>query len=641
MRPASIYKTVGILFALSLVAACNSDSESTETDPSTVSDASDPTDSTDVADPADASDPSNVSDLDYPDLASVYAKNRVLEVQVDILEDDWNQLRFERRSMTGIFGENCEQGIGLGETPYNYYPASVTVDDTVLDNIGVRTKGLLGSINPARPSLKMNLHKFIETDDLYFEETKRFTFNNQNQDQSRMRTCMAYYIFAAAGVPASMCNFAHIQVNGSDFGIYANVEAIKKPLLARVFGDDSGNLYEGTASDIRAGGFMVRVEKKTNEVEDDWSDLYQLRDAIEAPDETFRDEIEAILNLDAFINFWASEAIIGHWDGFTGNANNYFLYNNPVDGKFHFIPWGPDGTFVRTRGGFSASEEGDPTTVFAQSKLARRLWNEPDIRIRYQERVEQLLADVWKEEELLGEVTRIQAMLEDFIPSANRNGFLDNISNLRDYINDVKPDFETEFAAGIPEFVSQISENFACMTPIGNLTIDLSTTWGTNGAVNPFDSGSGSATGNYGGNDLNFPFIGGTAGFAEGTNEGDMASITAVMPASEDFSSFFAVLINMPKWLVQANTTVPIDGQAVSGFFVRFVPSTGSFQIMGFVGGTEIQFGDAGSNEGDTINAMIDLEVWGGGEGGNNYGTPVEPPDDLAGNPEDGGGEGN
>ena len=638
MRRACIYKTVGILFILSMVTACNSDSEPTEADTSDVSDASDPTDSTDAADPADASDPSNTSALGYPDLASVYAKDRVLKVQVDILEDDWNQLRFERRSMTGIFGENCEQGIGLGETPYNYYPAAATVDDTVLDNIGVRTKGLLGSINPARPSLKMNLHKFIETDDLFFEETKRFTFNNQNQDQSRMRTCMAYYIFAAAGVPASMCNFAHIQVNESDFGIYANVEAIKKPLLARVFGDDSGNLYEGTASDIRAGGFMVRVEKKTNEVEDDWSDLYQLRDAVEAPDETFRDEIEAILNLDAFINFWASEAIIGHWDGFTGNANNYFLYNNPVDGKFHFIPWGPDGTFVRTRGGFSASEEGDPTTVFAQSKLARRLWNEPDIRTRYQERVEQLLADVWKEEELLSEVTRIQAMLEDFIPSANRNGFLGNIANLRDYINDVRSDFETEFDAGIPDFISQVSENFECMTPIGNLTINLSTSWGTNGAANPFDSGSGTAAGNYAGTDFDFPFIGGTAGITEGTNDGDMASITAIMPASEDFSAFFAVLINLPEWLIQPNTTVPINGQAVSGFFVRVVPSTGAFQLMGFIGGTEIQFGDVGSNEGDTIEATIELEMWGGGGGGNNYGTPVEPPDDLGG--DGSGGEG-
>ena len=112
-------------------------------------------------------------------------------------------------------------------------------------------------------------------------------------------------------------------------------------MLARIFGDDEGNLYEGTAADIRTGGFMDRIEKKTNETEDDWSDIYRLRDAIEAPDETFREEIETVLNLEAFINFWAAEALIGHWDGFSGNANNYFIYSNPVDGKFHLYPGDP------------------------------------------------------------------------------------------------------------------------------------------------------------------------------------------------------------------------------------------------------------------------------------------------------------
>ena len=58
----------------------------------------------DPTDPANGSglnndDPSDVTtdpELDYPNLASVYAKDRVLEVQVDIAQDDWNLLRFER-----------------------------------------------------------------------------------------------------------------------------------------------------------------------------------------------------------------------------------------------------------------------------------------------------------------------------------------------------------------------------------------------------------------------------------------------------------------------------------------------------------------------------------------------------------------
>jgi spore coat protein CotH len=569
------------------------------------------------------------------DLTGVYATDRLLEVSIDIEEDDWNNLRFERRSMTEIFGSNCEEGIGLGERPYNYYPSTVTADGVAMSNVGVRTKGLLGSINPARPSLKVKLQEY--DDETTFEQAKRFTFNNQNQDDSRMRTCMAYYLFAAAGVPSSLCNFAHITVNGRDMGIYASVEPIKKPMLARLFGDDTGNLYEGTASDIRAGGFMGRVEKKTNEEEDDWSDIYQLRDAIEAPDETFREELEAILDLDAFITFWAAEALIGHWDGFTGNRNNYFTYNNPVNGKFYFIPWGPDGSFAPTRGGFTPANEADPISVMANAKLARRLWGEADIRTRYQERMEELIETMWKEDDIIREIDRIRALIEPSIMPSNEDGFGDNIEALKNYIRTRDDVFRDEFQNGIPEFQSEIDQEYGCMTPGGEVTTIITTTWGTTGAENPFNTGSGSFTGNIYGFELDFPMTGATAGWAENSEPGDMASLFAI--ASADFSEFMVALINMPHWLIQPNSSVPIDGKAVSGFFVRAIPSTGNIQLLGFVGGTGIEFGQAGTNDGDVIEATINLEIWGGG-GGNSYGTPEEPPDDLGGTPDPDDGDG-
>ena len=90
-----------------------------------------------------------------------------------------------------------------------------------------------------------------------------------------------------------------MKVNDDDMGVYANVEAIKKPMLRRLFGDDSGNLYEGTVADIRTG-FTARIEKKTNEDEDDWSDLNALLAAIESPDDEFVERIDAVLILMLF-----------------------------------------------------------------------------------------------------------------------------------------------------------------------------------------------------------------------------------------------------------------------------------------------------------------------------------------------------
>ena len=132
--------------------------------------------------------------------------------------------------------------------------------------------------------------------------------------------------------------------------------------------------------------------------------------------------------------------------------------------------------------------------------------------------------------------------------------------------------------------------------------------------------------GTYAGTEFDFQTLGANAGFPDGSVDGDMATITVMVPADSTFSYFIVALLNMPKWLIQPNSTVPITGEAVSGFFIRANPSTGDFQLMGFIGGTDIQFRDAGTNPDDAIDATIRLEIWGGGGGGNDYGsTPKSP----------------
>ena len=36
---------------------------------------------------------------------------------------------------------------------------------------------------------------------------------------------------------------------------------------------------------------------------------------------------------------------VANWDGYPFRPKNFFLYNNPADQKWHFIPWDLDGTF--------------------------------------------------------------------------------------------------------------------------------------------------------------------------------------------------------------------------------------------------------------------------------------------------------
>src|SRR5690606_12426430 len=97
-----------------------------------------------------------------------------------------------------------------------YFPARVTIDGAVIDNVGVRKKGFLGSLLMGRPSLKLRLDELVPGQ--RHAGLDRLTLNNNRQDGSRIRQCLAYARFRAAGVPAPRCNFARVTVNGESLG---------------------------------------------------------------------------------------------------------------------------------------------------------------------------------------------------------------------------------------------------------------------------------------------------------------------------------------------------------------------------------------------------------------------------------------
>jgi len=57
----------------------------------------------------------------------------------------------------------------------------------------------------------------------------------------------------------------------------------------------------------------------------------------------FKDYVNQHINVPLFLKFLAAEAVLGHWDGFWGNANNYMFYVDEQE-VIHFIPFDTDNT---------------------------------------------------------------------------------------------------------------------------------------------------------------------------------------------------------------------------------------------------------------------------------------------------------
>ncbi|MBN2304212.1 MAG: CotH kinase family protein, partial [Anaerolineae bacterium] len=107
---------------------------------------------------------------------------------------------------------------------FNWYSGDIAVDGVVVEQVGIRKKGFLGSIFEAAPSFKIDTDYYV--DGQFLGDTERLTLNNNSGDLSRMRTCLTYDVFTMAGYPAPRCNLANVMMNGNPLGAYTHVEAL-------------------------------------------------------------------------------------------------------------------------------------------------------------------------------------------------------------------------------------------------------------------------------------------------------------------------------------------------------------------------------------------------------------------------------
>ncbi|MGH9888925.1 MAG: CotH kinase family protein, partial [bacterium] len=396
----------------------------------------------------------------------IFDPNRVLQVNLTLVPADWDALRFQARDVYSTLGPGCTDGPPF--SPYTEFPAAISVDGESLSLVSVRKKGFYGSSDQYKPSLKIDLGEYVAGQTI--SGMDRFTFNNARQDPALVKQCLGYALFAAAGVPASRCNFASVTVNGQNLGVYVNVEEIKQPMLARHFTDTSGNLYEGALSDFRPQ-LVNTFEKKTHEDDPSRADLDALVTALALPDDQLLAALAPLVDLDAFYTYWAMEGLIGHWDGYQSNRNNFWIYFDPANGgRLRFLPWGIDALF--STGNPFVGQNGDAPVVSPRAMLARRLYLHPTTRPLFLARVQQLLDTVWSESALQAEINRMQTLLAPY--SGDISAQLDPV---RTWITGRRAEVQAEIGGGGPAWTTPLDPP-SCLEIRGNMTGTFNATYG-------------------------------------------------------------------------------------------------------------------------------------------------------------------
>lgn len=389
----------------------------------------------------------------------IFPTDRVLDVQITISEENWNTLRHQSRNFQDVLKPSRQ--FEPPEHPYTYVEASVSIDGVEFPKVGIRKKGFIGSQSHTRPSLKIKLNEFDKKGEI--DGLTNLTFNNNQQDMMQISQFMGYALFNAIGSPAPRCSYAQVTVNGNNLGVYSHVETVRKPLLKRAFGSDNGTLFEGTVVDFHKEWDMS-FEHKRGKEKPGREKIRELIDVL-AKDQVTEQEIGELVDLDGFYRFWATEGILGFWDGYSGNNNNYFVYLNPDIDKFQFLPWGADSLFSN----FDMHKRGRsgrmPLSVKTQGIIAYKLYQLDEGKERYAETLRNILDEHWNEDQLLTEVDRIATLVKPhMIPQQLKFGdkeqwwerrkvtFDQKLDEGRHFIRTRKSAILSEISGGMPEW---------------------------------------------------------------------------------------------------------------------------------------------------------------------------------------------
>lgn len=260
-------------------------------------------------------------------------------------------------------------GMGGDFTTENpmWVEATVEFDGQTWTHVGVRYKGNSTLMSAWRSgSLKLPFKfDFDEWEDDYpeiknqrFYGFKQLSLGNNAGDSTYMHDALAYDLLEEAGLPAAETAFYEVTLDYGEgpvsLGIYTVVEVIDDTVVEKVFGDDSGNLYEadGRAATL-AAGVAAQIEEsfqKENNEDGDWSDIEELHATLNSElrttdPEAWMAEMEAIFDVDTFLEWLAVSAVMQHWDTYGGMNHNWYIYDNPETGQLTWISWDHDHTF--------------------------------------------------------------------------------------------------------------------------------------------------------------------------------------------------------------------------------------------------------------------------------------------------------
>ena len=232
-----------------------------------------------------------------------------------------------------------------------YVLCDVTIDGEEFRQVGVRTKGnnslqLTEEYGLSRYSLKIEFDHFTDGGNYYGLD--KFSLDASFQDNSYLKTYMAYDMMSYMDVPAPLCSYVWLQVNGQDWGLFLAVEEPEEAFAVRNFGRDHGKLYKPDYRSLDDANDDIAL-KYIDDNPDSYPGIFEnAKFKTSAADEqrliealrilASGENLEQAVNVDEVLRYFAVQVFVMNWDSYLGyTGHNYFLYEE--NGRLSMLPW--------------------------------------------------------------------------------------------------------------------------------------------------------------------------------------------------------------------------------------------------------------------------------------------------------------
>lgn len=255
-------------------------------------------------------------------------------------------------------GRLIHVGSGFG----GYFPwarATFRVDKTEFKDVGLRYKGnfTFTSSSASAPlfanfKLKIDAYGTRGT----WDGVRTINLHPGVIDRSKMRDAIAFALFRGAGVPAPRTTYAEVfftvpgLYTNTFGGLYTVIEDVNRRSLQRTLPPGTGLLMkpEGLRGGFQSLGaswsnYVPTLRPDREATPHEQRRVMEFAGLVSQTDVAlFRRDIGKYLDVDKFLRFLAINAFIVNTDSYLGGGHNFYIYLDPSDDRFRFIPWDQD-----------------------------------------------------------------------------------------------------------------------------------------------------------------------------------------------------------------------------------------------------------------------------------------------------------